>query len=68
MTRFRLVVPFEGARGLPDILNAAWQVFDTPDFWKGRKEIRIKRNQILKDLTLKNIEIFELEQRKGAIS
>ena len=63
--RYKVVVPFEGASGFPSILNAAWKVHDQPKFWKGREEVQKKRSGVLKDLVLKNIEIYELEQRKG---
>lgn len=60
--RFELVVPAPRCKCLADILNAAWQAYGNPDLWKEIPEVVEHKNQILKDLVLKNIEIFEVEQ------
>ena len=47
---------------LADILNAAWKAFRQPDFWKDSPQVFEKKDLILKELVLKNIELFEIEQ------
>lgn len=63
--RFELVVPAEGCLGLPDILNAAWRAYRDPSFWMGNAQVEQKKDETLKELVLKNIEIFEIEQILG---
>ena len=60
--RFELVVPASRCKCLADILNAAWQAYGNHNLWKEVPEVVEHKNQILKDLVLKNIEIFEVEQ------
>lgn len=60
--RFKLVVPASQCKSLPDILNAAWQARHNKDLWKGIPSVLEHKDRILKDLALKNIEIFEVEQ------
>jgi len=60
--RFELVVPASQCKSLTDILNSAWQAYHDPDLWKKIPDVLERKNQILKDLVLKNIEIFEFEQ------
>ena len=62
--RIRHVVPAEGAASLADILNAAWMAFEDEDLWTDIPEVRRKRDRALKELILKNIELFEIEQRQ----
>ena len=60
--RFELVVPASRCKSLTDILNSAWQAYHNPDLWKNIPDVLKRKDQILKDLVLKNIEIFEYEQ------
>ncbi len=60
--RFQRVVPAEGCRNIPDLLAASWKAFNNPDLWKDLPEIHRNRDKVLKELVLKNIEIFEIEQ------
>lgn len=60
--RFKLVVPYEECNCLADILNAGWEAFRDPDFWKDSPQVFEKKDLILKELVLKNIELFEIEQ------
>lgn len=62
LERFKLVVPAEGSQTLADILNAAWAAFLNQRFWEDISQIKVKREKVLKELVLKNIEIFEIEQ------
>ena len=55
-------VPAEHGRSLADILNAAWQAHEDKKLWKEFPEVHLKRHQILKELVLKNIEVFDIEQ------
>jgi hypothetical protein len=60
--RLRLVVPAQDIRGLPDLLNAAWAAFEDADLWKEAANLAGSRDRILRELVLKNIEVFEIEQ------
>lgn len=60
--RFRRVVPAENTRGIVDILNAGWMAFEDVDLWKDLPEIQKNKDTILKELMLKSVEIFEIEQ------
>lgn len=66
LSRFALVVPAEKCLGLPDILNAAWASFKDATFWQANAQIAAKKDEVLKELVLKNIELFEIEQIVGA--
>lgn len=58
--RYRVVVPAETAASLSAIVNAAWRVTNDDTFWRDIPQISDKRST-LKELVLKNIEIFEIE-------
>ena len=58
------VVPAKGAASLADILNAAWLAFEDDKLWKNIPELHSKKDDVLKELILKNIEIFEIENRQ----
>jgi len=60
--RFRQVVPAENTESLPAILNAAWRAYEEQDFWKDIPQVSDKKDVTLKELVLKNIEVFEIEQ------
>lgn len=60
--RMKLVVPAEGCMSFADILNGAWMAHDDPDLWKGDMTTRDRRMVVLKELVLKNLEVFEIEQ------
>jgi hypothetical protein len=60
--RFKMVVPAERCLCLADILNAAWRAFRDSTFWQGDPQIGDKKDDILKELVLKNIELFEIQQ------
>lgn len=61
-SRFARVVPAEHCKGLPDILNAAWKASEDPDLWKDMPDLLSLKHRTLKELVLKNIEVFEIEQ------
>ena len=58
------VVPAKDARSLADILNAAWLAFEDESLWESIPELHKKKDEVLKELILKNIEIFEIERRQ----
>jgi hypothetical protein len=60
--RFELVVPAEECRSLSDILNAAWSAYHDPSLWKDIPHARAQRDRVLKELTLKNVEVLHYEQ------
>jgi len=59
--RFKFVVPAQKAKSLADILNGAWKAHNNSDLWKHLPKINEKKENVLKDLVLKNIEIFTYE-------
>jgi hypothetical protein len=60
--RFKLVVPREKCKCIADILNGAWKAFRDPLLWQDNPQIAEKRDLVLKELVLKNLELFEIEQ------
>lgn len=61
--RLKQVVPTENTQSIVDILNAAWMAFEETDLWKELPQVVDRRDPILKEIVLKNIEIYEIEQR-----
>jgi len=59
--RYDLVVPAENVKCLTDIFNAAWHAFLDPDLWSDLPEVQDSREKVLKNLVLKNMEVFEIE-------
>jgi hypothetical protein len=57
------MVPAQRCRSLPEILNAAWLAYENDNMWPSvTRRTRAEKEEILKDLILKTIEIFEVEQ------
>ena len=61
--QLRKVIPAEDSQSLPDILNAAWELSEDTDLWAEYPQIVGKRDRVLRELVLKNIEVFEVERR-----
>jgi len=59
--RYRLVVPAEKCLTLADILSAAWEAYEDQELWSSVPNMTTDKNRILRDLVLKNIEIFHGE-------
>jgi len=59
--RFKSAVPFQNCNSISEILNAAWKAYEEPDFWS-QEPLRENKDKILKELTLKNIEILGINQ------
>ena len=59
--RFKFVVPAQKAKSLADIINGAWKAYNDSELWKHLPKINEKKEDVLKDLVLKNIEIFTYE-------
>lgn len=59
--RFKHVVPAERCTCLADILNAAWKAFSDTSLWKDLP-LYERKDRVLKELVLKNIETFQIEQ------
>jgi len=64
LNRFTHIVPAENARSLADILNAAWMAFEDENLWAEIPDVHSKRERAIKEIVLKNIELFEIEQRQ----
>ncbi|MGH8646488.1 MAG: hypothetical protein ACREX4_19330 [Gammaproteobacteria bacterium] len=60
--RFKRVVPAERCKSLADILNAGWRAKYDVNLWEDLPEVKVDKDGILKELVLKNIEVFEIEQ------
>jgi len=63
--RFHLGVPAETCASIADIVNAAWLVSEDPTLWADVPTMSERREQVLKELVLKNLEVFEFEQVVG---
>jgi hypothetical protein len=59
--RYRFMVPAENCRTLADILNAGWRAHEDEGLWSDTG-FYAKRQEILRELVLKNIEVYEIEQ------
>ena len=57
-----VLLPAEKAGSLSNILNAAWKALLADDFFNNPRHDS-KKVSILSELTLKSIEVFEIEQR-----
>lgn len=62
LQRIRLIVPAENCKTVADILNGAWLALEDQDLWKEHPEINARRGLVLKELILKNLELFEIER------
>ena len=60
--RFEHVVPAEGCKRVSDIICAGWRAFQNDQLWNDIPEIVANKERNLKELVLKNIEVFEIEQ------
>ncbi len=63
--RLKLAVPAEKAASLTDILNAAWVVFEDSTLWADAPALLNDRDHVVKELVLKSLEVFEIEQIQG---
>lgn len=59
--RFRHAVPAERVENFVSIVNAGWTAFETKDFWTDFSHLHPFKNSILRDLVLKNMELYEIE-------
>ncbi len=62
LAKYHWAVPACESRSLPDILNAGWKVYEDEYFWKDFLNIQKRKESILRELLLKNMELFEVEQ------
>ena len=60
--RLRLGVPAERCRSIADVVNAAWAASEEPTLWADVPTMGGRKQQVMKDLVLKNLEVFEFEQ------
>jgi hypothetical protein len=56
------VVPAESCRTIADILNGAWKAAEDPKLWADYPAVQERRMSVLKELVLKNLELFEIER------
>lgn len=62
LKRFSLGVPAEGCKTVVDIVNAAWRAHTNPDLLAKLPVDSARKPGVLKELVLKNFEIFEIER------
>jgi hypothetical protein len=60
--RFEHLVPCENVKTLADIISAAWRAYEKPDLWIGAAQPSLNKDVVLRELVLKNVEVFEIEQ------
>lgn len=60
--RFKLAVPALECKSVVDILNAAWRGFEDDELWRDLPQVRENKESVLRELALKNLEIYEVEQ------
>ena len=60
---YKYGVPAEGCRSLADILGAAWLAYEDDKLWHDRPEVSTRKDEVISSLVLKNIEVFEIEQK-----
>jgi hypothetical protein len=68
VTCLQRAAPAEHIVSLSDILNAAWAIYEDPALWEDVPQVQgneEKKERTLKELILKNIEVFEYEERVG---
>ena len=58
---FDKLVPGTGAKSLSSIINAGWRAFHDPGFWANYPHIRERKADVLNELVLKSVEVFEIE-------
>lgn len=59
---FRRVVPPQNCKSLADILNGGWKAALQGDLWSKLPEVAARKDEILKELILKSIEVFDIEE------
>ncbi len=62
--QLRKAAPDEKSESLADILNAAWRLSEDPGLWSDRPQLLKKRERLLREVVLKNVDVFEVEQRR----
>ena len=62
LERIRQVAPAEGCKHMANIINAAWRANNDADLWKDFNNVKERKPEVLKDLILKNLEIYEIER------
>lgn len=62
---FKLIVPATGAESLANILNAGWKAYLDADLWKEIPHVQRRKREVLSELILKSVEVFEIEQILG---
>jgi len=61
VSSFGLLVPGSSVKSLASITNAGWQAFHDPKPWSNWKHLEDRYEDVLNELMLKTIEIFEIE-------
>jgi hypothetical protein len=62
LDRFKRVAPAENCRTIADMLNAAWMAYNSNDLWSEYPSMQKRKLEVLKEVVLKNLEIFEIER------
>lgn len=62
LLRIGQVVPAERCNTIADILNAGWIAYNDAALWNNSPAIKERKDLVLKELILKNLEILEIER------
>lgn len=58
---FRKLIPAMGVESLSSITHAGWEVFHEMDLWQNYPNVRERRLEVLNELVLKTVEVFDIE-------
>lgn len=66
LARFKRAVPAEDCANITALMNAGWTVFLDKIFWPSDLVAVDRRDDVLRELVLKNFEIYEIEHIQGS--
>jgi hypothetical protein len=66
LERFRRAVPAEDCASITALMNAGWTAFLDKKFWPEDLVASDRRDDVLRELVLKNFEIYEIEHIQGS--
>jgi hypothetical protein len=63
LAAFKLMVPASSVGGIDSIANAGWAAYHDPTLWSQYPHLVERRIEILNELILKSVEVYEIEAR-----
>ena len=61
----RCLVPARAPASVSAVLNAAWLLAEDADLWKKHSGLGERKTQILTELSLKTLEVFDIAERRS---